>query len=45
MGAVDPDGNALVGGRPGATMFANVPVTRVNYDGVIVRAGLNYRFN
>lgn len=45
VGAVDPDGNALVGGGPGATMFANVPVTRVNYDGVIVRAGLNYRFN
>ncbi|MFG1477842.1 outer membrane beta-barrel protein [Xanthobacter sp. V4C-4] len=45
VGAIDPDGNNLAGGVPGATLFANVPTTTVTYDGVIVRAGINYRFN
>ncbi|MDQ0503319.1 outer membrane protein [Xanthobacter agilis] len=45
VGAIDPEGNSLAGAVLGATMFANVPVTRVTYDGVIVRAGVNYRFN
>jgi len=46
VGAVDPDGTNLAGGSvAGTTLFANLPVTRVTYDGVIVRAGINYRFN
>lgn len=45
VGAVDPDGTSLSTGVPGAALFANSPVTRVSYDGVIVRAGINYRFN
>lgn len=45
VGAIDPDGMNLSGGVPGATLFANAPVTRVTYDGFIIRAGVNYRFN
>jgi opacity protein-like surface antigen len=29
----------------GAALLSNVPRTRVNFDGVIVRAGVNYHFN
>ncbi|MGJ0392045.1 MAG: TonB-dependent receptor domain-containing protein [Methylocystis sp.] len=30
---------------PGGLLWANSPVTKVQFDGVIVRAGLNYHFN
>ncbi|MFO1101353.1 MAG: outer membrane beta-barrel protein [Methylocystis sp.] len=43
VGAMDPDGTNG-GGFAGAPLFANSPVTRVRYDGVIARAGLNYHF-
>lgn len=36
IGATDGIGNVL---------FSNTPVTRVKYDGVIARAGVNYHFN
>ncbi|WP_454916375.1 outer membrane protein [Xanthobacter sediminis] len=45
VGAVDPDGGYLAAGVPGAVLFANAPVTRVKYDGVIARLGVNYRFD
>ncbi|MBG0800765.1 porin family protein, partial [Methylocystis sp. H4A] len=46
MGAVDPDGtNLAVGAAPGALLFANSLATRVRYDGVIARVGVNYHFN
>ncbi|WP_454916582.1 outer membrane protein [Xanthobacter sediminis] len=45
VGAIDPDGTNLAGGVPGALLFANAPVTSVTNDGVIIRAGINYRFN
>lgn len=44
IGAVDPDGTNL-NGIPGAVLFSNIPTTRVKYDGVIARAGVNYHFN
>jgi outer membrane immunogenic protein len=37
--------SSLFGYNVGAPATANVPVTRVRFDGVIVRAGVNYHFN
>ncbi|QGM47559.1 outer membrane beta-barrel protein [Methylocystis heyeri] len=45
VGALDPDGTNLSTGVPGALMFANGLSTRVKYDGVLARAGVNYHFN
>jgi outer membrane immunogenic protein len=47
VGAVDPDGTHtfLQNGVTGALLFANTPTTRVKYDGVIARVGVNYHFN
>ncbi len=44
VGAMDPDGTNG-GGFAGAVLFANSPTTRVRYDGVIARAGVNYHFS
>jgi len=44
VGAVDPDGTNG-GGFAGAVLFANSPTTRVRYDGVIARVGVNYHFS
>jgi len=30
---------------PGGLLWANIPVTKVVFDGVVVRAGVNYHFN
>ncbi len=45
--AVDPDGTNtfLQFGKTGALLFANTPTTRVQYDGIIARFGVNYHFN
>lgn len=45
VGSVDPDGTNLVIGVPGAPLFSNTPWTRVKFNGVIARVGVNYHFN
>jgi outer membrane immunogenic protein len=46
VGAVDPDGtNLSIIGVPGAVLFANSLATRVKYDGVLARLGVNYHFD
>jgi outer membrane immunogenic protein len=45
VGALDPDGLNLSAGAPGALLFANGPETRVRFDGVIARVGLNHKID
>ena len=45
LGSVDPDGTNLVIGAVGAPLFANMASSRIRYDGVLARAGVNYHFD
>ncbi|PPD46457.1 MAG: outer-membrane immunogenic protein precursor [Methylocystis sp.] len=48
VAAVSPINVALLGGAVnilGGSLLTNVPTTRIQYDGVMARAGVNYHFN
>jgi outer membrane immunogenic protein len=48
VAAVSPINVALLGGAInilGGSLLTNVPTTRIQYDGVMARAGVNYHFN
>jgi outer membrane immunogenic protein len=45
VGTLDPDGTNLAVGAPGVVLFANSQTTRVKFDGVIARVGVNYHLD
>ena len=38
-------GNACAGAATGSMLWTNTPITKIQFDGVVARAGVNYHFN
>ncbi len=43
--AVTCSGAACAGAATGSTLWASTPITKIQFDGVIARAGVNYHFD